>query len=313
MSRFSPEAIDFNSILSNFDLFCKRNIPLSRHKFSSLTEITGGYFGDEITIIGGRPGMGKTSFLLNEFLDVSINQNAKAAFISLQHSKHTLVFKLFSVWLEKEISILTFTEKSESVKKQLLDEIKGLESSKLHVFDNYFPSIDNILDYTFKLIKEEKITIFFIDTLQLIRLESRGKISKVEEIEIILARIREFARCYNLSFIISSDLSRSVECRGGDKRPELYDLRSSGSIEILSDKVIFLYRPEKYNIMEDEIGRSLLNVIEIIVEKNNRGKRGCVKFNFNPSSGVISKQEPSLPKKENKYFDDIPNEKPDPF
>ncbi|HPH17695.1 MAG TPA: DnaB-like helicase C-terminal domain-containing protein, partial [Haliscomenobacter sp.] len=80
--------------------------------------------------------------------------------------------------------------------------------------------------------------------------------------------------------IALSQLSRAVEVRGGSKRPQLSDLRESGSIEQDADMVTFIYRPEYYQILEDEQGQSLKGIAEIIIAKNRHGAQDTVRLKF---------------------------------
>ena len=126
-----------------------------------------------------------------------------------------------------------------------------------------------------------------------------------EELAYILRKLKKVAKDNDCCVVLTSTLSRSVETRGGDKRPMLSDLRESGSIEQLADKVFFIYRPEYYNITEDEKGRSLMGKTDIIVAKNNRGPLTIATLNFNLAQGVFT-SEIDLDKINFKDFGDNP-------
>ena len=94
--------------------------------------------------------------------------------------------------------------------------------------------------------------------------------------------MKSLAKELNVCFILASQLSRSVELRGGDKRPILSDLRESGSIEEFADKVLFVYRPEYYGLTVNEYGVSNINKMELIVAKNNVFEPTIIHFERDP-------------------------------
>ena len=108
--------------------------------------------------------------------------------------------------------------------------------------------------------------------------ESKG--NREQEISMISRSIKTVAKELNVPIIALSQLSRSVETRGGDKRPMLSDLRESGAIEQDADIVSFIYRPEYYGITEDEDGNSTLGTGEIIIAKHRNGSLENVKLKF---------------------------------
>jgi replicative DNA helicase len=126
------------------------------------------------------------------------------------------------------------------------------------------------------------IGLVIIDYLQLMTAESGGggKGNREQEIAAISRAMKNLAKEINVPVIALSQLSRAVETRGGDKRPQLSDLRESGSIEQDADMVMFLYRPEYYKITQDEQGNSTEGVGEVIIAKNRSGDVDTVKLKF---------------------------------
>jgi replicative DNA helicase len=109
---------------------------------------------------------------------------------------------------------------------------------------------------------------------------SKGVGNREQEISTISRSIKEIAKELNVPVVALSQLSRSVEQRGGDKRPVLSDLRESGAIEQDADIVSFIYRPEYYGFMEDEAGQSNQGVGEIIIAKHRNGSLDSVRLRF---------------------------------
>jgi replicative DNA helicase len=108
--------------------------------------------------------------------------------------------------------------------------------------------------------------------------DSRG--SREQEVSTISRSLKSIAKELNTPVIALSQLNRSVELRTGNKRPQLSDLRESGAIEQDADLVIFIHRPEKYDIFEDENGNSLIGISEIILAKHRNGPTGQVQLKF---------------------------------
>jgi replicative DNA helicase len=125
-----------------------------------------------------------------------------------------------------------------------------------------------------------------VDYLQLTEVESRSKGQNREQVVSEISRaFKNLTLELRIPIIALSQLSRAVEIRGGSKRPQLSDLRESGSLEQDADIVAFLYRPEYYNILEDETGQSLKGKAEILVEKNRNGALGDARCDFNFKAG----------------------------
>ena len=129
---------------------------------------------------------------------------------------------------------------------------------------------------------QHDIQIIIIDYLQLMSGGGDGKNggNREQEISQISRSLKALAKELNVPVIALSQLSRAVESRGGNKRPQLSDLRESGAIEQDADIVSFIYRPEYYQITEDEEGNSTKNVGEIIIAKHRNGALEDVRLKF---------------------------------
>jgi replicative DNA helicase len=144
-----------------------------------------------------------------------------------------------------------------------------------------------------------------IDYLQLMSGDSNAKKSgnREQEIASISRALKHIAKELNVPVIALSQLSRAVETRGGDKRPQLSDLRESGSIEQDADQVMFLYRAEYYGIEQTEDGTPTAGVGEIIISKNRHGSLGNIPLRFigkytkfcDLDSGINTYSEPTIP------------------
>jgi replicative DNA helicase len=123
------------------------------------------------------------------------------------------------------------------------------------------------------------IALVIVDYMQMMH-ASRSVENRQQEIALISRSLKALAKELRIPVLALSQLSRQVEQRGGERRPQLSDLRESGAIEQDADLVMFVYRPERYDITEDKSGRSLTNVAEIIVGKQRNGPTGTARLTF---------------------------------
>lgn len=245
--------------------------------FEELDAITKGFNKGEIVIIGARPGMGKTSFLLSVLTHISIEKKIPSAYFSLDLTSERILKGLLVSYLEKPAE-----EIAEMIKKNKLPEklITSIKKAPVFFEDTPYISVQGIKEKLKYLVKEKGVEIIFIDYLQLLAYNRNSYNSREFEIGAILRELKNTAKEYNIAVIITSQLSRAVETRGGCRRPMLSDLRESGSIEQDADKVIFIYRAEYYKLIEDENGCETKGVAEIIVAKNKFGKMAECYLNF---------------------------------
>jgi replicative DNA helicase len=122
-----------------------------------------------------------------------------------------------------------------------------------------------------------------------------NKGSREQEVSTISRSLKSIAKELNIPVIALSQLNRSVELRSGNKRPQLSDLRESGAIEQDADLVLFIHRPEKYDIYEDEQGNSLVGLAEIILAKHRNGPIGDVQLKFKDESAKFTELDTLMP------------------
>jgi len=241
--------------------------------FIDLDKLLSGLQASDFLIIAGRPGQGKTGFLL------SVAKNA-----ALTHKKHVAIFSL-------EMS-------NEQVVQRLIAQETGIDSQRLrtgklqenewdlfthavevmsdtHVFLDDTPAITPLQLRTKcrRLHLEHHLDLVIVDYLQLMGGDSRTD-NRVQEVSYISRNLKVLARELNVPVLAAAQLSRAVEQRS-DKRPVLSDLRESGSLEQDADIVMFIYRPDQY---EKDTGKQ--NVAEIIVAKHRNGPVGSVELVF---------------------------------
>jgi replicative DNA helicase len=164
---------------------------------------------------------------------------------------------------------------------QLNSKISALSSAPIFIDDTPALSIRELRAKCRRLKSQHDIQLIIIDYLQLMSGNEGGKNgNREQEIASISRALKGIAKELNIPVIALSQLSRSVETRGGDKKPQLSDLRESGSIEQDADMVIFLYRPEYYKITEDEMGNPTQGMGEVIIAKHRNGSLETVQLKF---------------------------------
>ncbi|MBK8807506.1 MAG: replicative DNA helicase [Bacteroidales bacterium] len=246
--------------------------------FTPLDRITSGWQPANMIVIAARPAMGKTAFILSMLRKMAVDHNIPVGIFSLEMSNLQLVNRL----------IVSETElPHEKIKNGRLDgeqwkilETKTQILSKAPIFLDDTPAL-SIFEFRAKarrLREKHGVKMLFIDYLQL--MTSGVSSSREQEVSMISRQIKAVAMELNIPIVALSQLNRSVETRGGDKKPQLSDLRESGAIEQDADMVMFIHRPEYYGIIEDEEGRSNMGVAEIILAKNRHGAVDTVRLRF---------------------------------
>ncbi len=291
--------------------------------FTELDRMTSGWQKSDLVIIAARPGMGKTAFVVSALRNAAVDFKILVAIFSLEMASIQLVNRMISAEAELESEKIKKGNLAEHEWAQLVHKTSRLSSAPIFIDDTPALSILELRAKCRRLKAEHGIQIIVIDYLQLMRGEQGG--NREQEIASISRSLKGIAKELNVPVLALSQLSRSVETRGGDKKPQLSDLRESGSIEQDADIVMFLYRPEYYKITVDEDGMPTQGVGEVILAKHRNGSTGNVKLKFigkytkfadldspssydNPFSGMITRES-----RLNAFNEDTPPPPPPPF
>ena len=232
----------------------------------------------EFVVIGARPAMGKSQLMINIALNMSIN--VPVLYVSFDQSKQTMIRRMISNLTDIDVEKIRRGELNEMEFTLLRGVEKEFEERKLFINDTTLTSVRHVRDLCRVHIERDGVQVIFIDYLQLLSSE-RYRNHREMEVSYICRTLKQLARQSNVLIIAGSQLSRSVEQRGGDKRPVLSDLRESGAIEQDADKVFFLYRPEYYGFTCDEMGNSNHGLCELIMAKNRSGYLDTFRFQRN--------------------------------
>jgi len=250
--------------------------------FTELDRTTSGWQRSDLIILAARPGMGKTSFVLSLARNTAIDHSRGVAIFSLEMSALQLVHRLISAEAEIDAQKLKNGELAAHEWTQLNVKINNLSEASIFIDDTPAINIFELRAKCRRLKKQHDIEVVIVDYLQLMNAESenKGMTNREQEISSISRALKGIAKELDIPVIALSQLSRAVETRGGTKRPILSDLRESGSIEQDADQVMFIYRPEYYEITEDEEGKPTQGMAEIIVAKNRHGSVTTIPVKF---------------------------------
>lgn len=252
-------------------------IPSGFHKLDNLTS---GWQPSDLIILAARPGMGKTAFVLSLARNISVDHSRSVALFSLEMSAVQLVTRLISSETEISGDKLKKGNLSQDEWTQLNTRISNLSKAKLFIDDTPALSIFELRAKGRRLKSQHDIQMIIIDYLQLMSAGS-DKGNREQEISTISRSLKALAKELNIPIICLSQLSRAVETRGGSKRPQLSDLRESGAIEQDADMVCFLYRPEYYNIDQNENGEEYSpGHTDLIVAKHRNGALEDIPIKF---------------------------------
>lgn len=233
----------------------------------------GGLSLGELVVIGGRPAMGKSLFVVN--LVSNICEQESILFFSFDLTSSVLTARLLSDRTGISVTKIIHNQLINSDKDLIKTAAKKLEKSKLFISDLGVANINETIQIITEHVAQYKTKIVVIDYLQLLGI---GKYNSGREAEIghICRVLKMCAKELNICILLLSQLSRAVEVRGSSRRPLLSDLRDSGSIEQIADKVWLLYRPEYYMIdeLDNEERTPSYAILILCVAKNKNGRIG---------------------------------------
>ena len=248
---------------------------------AALDKITNGWQPSDLVIIAARPAMGKTAFILSCVRNAAVDHGVPCAVFSLEMANVQLVNRLICAEAELESDKIRKGNLSDHEWVQLHTRIKKLTEAPIFIDDTPALSILDLRAKCRRLKTQHDIQMVVIDYLQLMTGggSNKGGGNREQEIAAISRALKGIAKELSVPVIALAQLSRAVESRP-DKKPQLSDLRESGSIEQDADQVMFLYRPEYYGLTEDEEGNPTQGVGFVLIGKNRHGSLEDVPLRF---------------------------------
>lgn len=249
--------------------------------FIDLDRMLNGLNPSDLLIIAGRPGQGKTGFLLSIAKNAALTHKKKVAIFSLEMSNEQVVQRLISNETGIDSQRLRSGKLTEQEWPLFTHSIEVFSDTKLFLDDTPAITPMQLRTKCRRLHMEHGLDLIVVDYLQLMGGDTRND-NRVQEVSYISRNLKILARELNVPVLTAAQLSRAVEQRT-DKRPVLSDLRESGSLEQDADIVMFIYRPDQYEKDSDKH-----NVAEIIIAKHRNGPVGSVELVFR---GALTKFE----------------------
>lgn len=246
--------------------------------FGMLDKYLTGLNKSDLILIGARPAMGKTSFALNLAQNISMGARKKCIVFSLEMTKEQLAERLLSAQAGVESQKLKTGELTNDEWVRLGNAAGQFNDVELYLDDTSSITVPEIKSRIRRL---KNVDAIIIDYLGLISSATK-KENRVQEVSEITRNLKMMAKDLNIPVICCAQLSRGTEGHGKNHKPQLADLRESGSIEQDADIVLFLYREDYYrnDVAEDKQDDIDANKTELIVAKNRHGATGSIEMTF---------------------------------
>ncbi|MBI5676027.1 MAG: replicative DNA helicase [Nitrospirae bacterium] len=241
--------------------------------FSDLDVKTTGFQPGDLVVVGARPGMGKTAFCLNIATHVGVEVKAPVAIFSLEMTKEQLVLRMVCSEAEVDSKSVRSGYHSKEDYRKLVNAAGRLAEASIYI-DDSFNSVLEIRAKARRLKAEHGLGLIIVDYLQL--MSGVGHFMQREQVISEISRsMKALAKDLSVPVILISQLNRSCELRGENKRPIIADLRESGAIEQDADTILFLYRGEYYKAKDAVPG-----VAELNIAKQRNGPTGEIDLTF---------------------------------
>ncbi|MBN2226288.1 MAG: replicative DNA helicase [candidate division Zixibacteria bacterium] len=250
--------------------------------FKKVDDMTSGLHNGDFVVVAGRPSMGKTALALNIAEHVAIEKKVPVGVFSIEMSKEQLALRLLCGRARISQHLLRTGRLRDSDWQKLSIAGDPLRDADIYIDDSPTLTTLEMRAKARRLKAQHNVGLIVIDYIQMINVSGRVE-NRQQEMALISRSIKGLAKELSIPVLAVSQLSRMVETRGGDKRPQLSDLRESGAIEQDADVVMFVYRPEFYLSHLDRDDPKRMEVegkAEIIIAKQRNGPTGVAELAF---------------------------------
>ena len=252
--------------------------------YSELDQMTSGLQSSDLVIIAARPSMGKTAFAMNIAENVAVNDAKVVGMFSLEMSREALLLRLLCSQARVDAHKLRTGFLGKEDFQKLTAALAVLAEAPIFIDDTPALSLHEMRAKARRLQQSQKrLDLIIVDYLQLMAATPVGGKrfeNRTQEVSAISRGLKAMAKEMRVPVVALSQLSRAPESRGGDHRPQLSDLRESGSIEQDADVVMFIFREEVYKHDDPD----LEGLAELIISKQRNGPTGMIKMAFLKSS-----------------------------
>ena len=302
-----PKKIDADLIEHIHQLDEKRNriikSDISFSGFEELDKTTGGFKKNDFVIIGARPGMGKSTLMLNILLNDIFESNKNVLYFSLEMTKKQILNKLLSYETGIAYAKINNGALKKSEWETLEENSERLRNSPLFIDDTPAINLYDLIAKCKQMKQQHNVSLVYVDSLQKITLTEKQKRQAKSRnvLNIVSSEFKKLIKSDDITIIATSQIAKSVETRGGAKRPQIYDLKGSTELEEDADIILLLYRPEYYRITQDEDGLDVRRMAELIVAKNKFGQTDTVKVKYNALMDKFEEFTPDDIEEYNRY------------
>ncbi|MDP6792555.1 MAG: replicative DNA helicase, partial [Anaerolineales bacterium] len=245
--------------------------------FRDLDTLLGGMQKSDLIIVAGRPGKGKSAFMVSVALNAARMHKQRVALFSLEMSNEQVMQRMVAQETHIDSHQLRLGELENDQMDSFIHSVNLLSDLGIYLDDTPSISAMQLRAKSRRLAAEVKLDLIIVDYLQLMVADVRRDANRVQEVSEISRSLKALARELHVPVLAGAQLSRGVEQRAG-QRPLLSDLRESGSIEQDSDVVMFLHHPDEW----DE-NPQRKQVTELLVSKHRNGKTGSMELVFLPA------------------------------
>ncbi len=279
--------------------------------FPSLDKITLGWQASDLIILAARPSVGKTAFVVNVARNAAVDFNIPVAIFSLEMPAKQLANRMMVTETRLSADKIKGGVKLQDWERQQLDiQLKNLSKAPIYIDDTPSLPVMEFRSKVKRLVNQKGVRLVVVDYLQLMQGPAELRGMREQEVAAISRTLKATAKEMNIPIIALSQLSRQSENRqGSNRRPQLSDLRESGSIEQDADMVIFIHRFDYQGLSDnpDDVGRT-----QIIIAKHRNGAIADVNMRFRADEVRFVDEEESLVNQANSMAmasamnDDIP-------
>lgn len=250
--------------------------------YTDIDNMTNGLHSGELIIVAGRPSMGKTALVLNMAENIAINSKKPVGIFSVEMSKEALALRMICGRARVSQQKLRAGKLKSEEWPKLTTAGGSLSETPIFIDDTPDLSSLEMRAKARRLKSQHNIGLIIVDYIQMMHSSGRHE-NRQQEISSISRNLKILAMELEIPVVACSQLSRMVEQRGGEKRPQLSDLRESGAIEQDADVVMFVYRPEHYMAHVEKTDEKYIEVAgkaEIIIAKQRNGPTGVANLTF---------------------------------
>jgi replicative DNA helicase len=247
--------------------------------YTLLDKLTSGFQPSDLVIIAARPSMGKTAFAMNIAENAAVLDGKVVGVFSLEMSREALLMRMLASHAQVDSKDLRQGFLTKDDMRKLTRAVEQLTQSKLYIDDTPGISVSEMRAKARRLRQTEGLDLLIVDYLQLmsaVPIGGKRFENRTQEVSAISRGLKALAKELKVPVVALSQLSRAPESRGGDHRPQLSDLRESGSIEQDADVVAFIFREEVYKKDDPDLD----GMAELIIAKQRNGPTDTIKMAF---------------------------------